>query len=81
MNAINTPADARQYITAMAQRIGLGFHPDTRVGEYRDDQGQPLFGGDEAERIDAELDQCFDLLGDEVYDVGMSAFHHIVNDI
>ena len=61
---------AEKFIRAIANEIGLGFHPDTQMEDYIDGNGNALFSPAVASEKQSKLMQCFDLLGeDRIYQV------------
>jgi hypothetical protein len=65
--------DAIAWVQKAALELGLGFHPDTPAAEYvNTETNQPTFTAAEAVAFDAVREKAFDLLGDSIYDYGLS---------
>lgn len=86
--SITTVDDCRQLVQWCIREIGLGYHPDSdaadyvRLGHHAEfsgyvSTGEPLFDAETAERLDALHDQAFELIGDEVYEMGVDEFERI----
>jgi len=73
-----TKSAALRFVNRLQDKIGVGYHPDTRAAEYVNDDDEPLFSELEAEEIDENMDRVFDLLGDEVYEIGLNRQHMMV---
>jgi antirestriction protein len=69
----SSKAAARIAIRKLVQEMGMGFHPDTPMSEYVDDNRRPIFSAREAARHQAVLDRAHAVLGDEVYTVALDA--------
>jgi hypothetical protein len=46
-----------------------GFHPDDPFTDYTQADGQPLYTAEEAATREVLLEQCFEICGDDVYEV------------
>lgn len=57
--------EARKFIGAMVNRLGIGFHPDTRCADYFNEDGSPVF----APPTDAMFDEILDLASDVLDDI------------
>jgi hypothetical protein len=62
---------AIDYVKHCVDWIGPGFHPDTRFADYVDGAGRKLFNDDQVAIADANIEECFAVLGDEVYDIAL----------
>ncbi len=63
---------AEHWVEAIAETIGLGFHPDTRAGDYISTaSGMPLLDPETQVGFDDDLGTAFKVLGDRVYEVGL----------
>ena len=61
---------AEKFIRAIANEIGLGFHPDTPMEDYIDGDGNALFSPSVASEKQSKLMYAFELLGEErIYQV------------
>ena len=69
----SSKAAARTAIRKLVKEMGMGFHPDTPMKEYVDDNRRPIFSAREAARHQAVLDRAHAVLGDEVYTVALDA--------
>lgn len=70
----NLPADAdqekcREWLRKLCRDFGLGFHPDSPADDYIDGDGLP-FPPAVVSALDESVNRAFELLGDEVYDIG-----------
>jgi len=63
--------DAVSFIECCMIWIGMGFHPDTPMNGYVDGDGFPTFTVGDAMHNQTKLDKAFELLGDDIYEVGM----------
>ncbi len=64
LTRLTTDVVAREFIAWCCNRIGRGFHPDTRFSEYEEWGGRRIFSMEEAERYDGLMDEAFRLLDD-----------------
>jgi hypothetical protein len=69
-----TRQEAINLIMKMCLVIGGGFHPDHSLGDYVDCKGNILFTDEEVDKYDPLLDQAHEILGDDVYLVGMAFY-------
>lgn len=67
-----TTQTARQFLAHCIDLLGSGFHPDTPftdyVGLYH---GQRVFSDEAAANLQTRLDAAFEVLGEDVYEVGL----------
>ena len=61
---VRTPAEAEAFLRWCCAEIGVGFHPDTRFGDYVVDGGVPAFDSAEAARLDRLMAETFFVLPD-----------------
>lgn len=47
--------------------IGGGFHPDSFIGDYVTQDDKPSFTDEECKTLQKELDECWSVLGDDIY--------------
>ena len=69
----SSKAAARAAVRKLVKEMGMGFHPDTPMKEYVDDNRRLIFSAREAARHQAVLDRAHAVLGDEVYTVALDA--------
>lgn len=70
---IESEEDVRTFFRYLVQDLKLNFHPDTTFEDYIEfDTGEPSFSEAEAKRLNAMMDQCFETIGEKVYEVGLS---------
>ncbi len=61
---------AEKFIRAIANEIGIGFHPDTPMEDYIKANGEALFSPRRAYKLQSKLMYAFELLGeDRIYQV------------
>jgi hypothetical protein len=64
------------YVEHCVDWIGVGFHPDTKFSDYVDvKRGEKLFNEDQIAHAEANMEACFEVLGDEVYEVALRKVH------
>ena len=65
-------AEAVAFLAGMIHRLKGGYHPDTAICDYvRVADGVPTFSRVEAEVLQAKHDQMMEVLGEEVYTIGL----------
>jgi len=67
------PGIAAARVFYWAERIGMGFHPDTRGADYIVEDGSPSFSAEEAEVYDSDMSYGLAMLPD-IYETGLEAF-------
>jgi hypothetical protein len=65
------------FIKWCVARIGLAYHPDTHFRDYLDHHQQALFLPEEVAVLEALASAAFDVLGDEVYTLGLNEFERL----
>lgn len=74
---INTKADVKAFFhfLVFVEDLGVGFHPDTPMEDYIDQNGEPTYTHERACELQRTLDQCFDdvyhYLNEDIYEVGL----------
>ena len=65
--------DVRAFFRMLLFEEHLNFHPDDDFADYVKGSGDdtPLYDTQEIEERNELMRQCFDLLGDETYEVGL----------
>jgi hypothetical protein len=66
-----TKEDAVSFIEGCMIWIGAGFHPDTDMKGYVNAFGFTIFSEEDAAMNQKKLNLAFELLGDDIYEVGM----------
>jgi hypothetical protein len=70
---ISSEQDIRNFFRFLVEELSLNFHPDTAFEDYVDvNTGNPTFEKPEADRLNTLMDHCFALIGERVYEVGLS---------
>lgn len=76
---IRTEDDVRLLISHFLHEENLNFHPDTPFADYINyENGEPTYTAEEAEQRDALVEQCFEVAGDRVYDIGMEVMKPVL---
>ena len=74
ISAPTNQQEAQEYIQTCVEEIGMGFHPDDSMGDLTYfTTGLPVFKKREYLKIDHNIKQCFEFLGERVYIIGMRA--------
>lgn len=60
---IKTQNDAKRFFRFLWQDMNLIFHPDDSFRNFDN------LSDEEADLLDQRMDECFELFGDEIYDV------------
>lgn len=61
------------WVRTVSREVGLGFHPDTPASEYVNlNTDLPTFSTTEAKAFDEARDRAFDLLGEHIYQFGLT---------
>jgi hypothetical protein len=72
---IREEAEVVQLITHLIQLEDLNFHPDTPFEDYVCyEDGKPTYTPEECCLRNRLVDECFELVGDRVYDIGLEIF-------
>jgi len=67
---VTTGEEAQRLLVVLTEQLGWGFHSDTRCdGHINLRTNEPSYTPDRAAVRDELLDQAFDLIGDDVYDL------------
>ena len=70
ITAIKTVADVEAFARQLvSEGLTGGFHPDDPFSDYISATGEPLYSTEEAAHRDVLMEQCFDVCGDDVYEV------------
>lgn len=84
LDKILTESDLRQYLSFMIDKLGWGFHPDTPVGDYIDNNGNPSYTIDEIPILDRLIDESFDYCEAnnlDIYEISMAILNEKFGDI
>lgn len=74
-DAILDESDIVRFIEYLIEVENLNFHPDTRFQDYISyEDGQATYTPDGCAVRNQLVDQCFQLAGDRVYDIGLRVF-------
>ncbi len=57
----------------MYERLGAGYHPDDPMTDY--------FSTYDAQNMENYMQECFDILGDEVYEIGLNLAHESISSM
>ncbi len=69
---ITTEKEARGYFRLLWKEFGLIFHPDDPFELYLDyNTGEHIFDEEAANILNARMDECFELLNDDIYAIAM----------
>lgn len=69
--------DAELFINHIIIEKSINFHPDTPFSDYIDSKsGLPALSKEECDAAEKMLDECFDVCGDEVYEIGLRVFNN-----
>lgn len=63
-----TAEDAKKTIDFLFEKIGIGFHPDTPINDYVDHSGNDVFTPEQAETLQYQVDECFEVAGFDPYE-------------
>lgn len=67
--SVNSVQDAKQVVSYLFEILGGGFHPDTPISDYINTGTiLPTFTEPEISRLQPLLEQCFDVMGESIYD-------------
>jgi len=75
--SIESDDNVRQLVEWCVDKIGLGYHPDSRAGDYIAADGDPLFDTDVQLLLDTLHESAVDR-GELVYDYGLRRFHQLL---
>lgn len=82
---INTENDLCEMLTEVISYLGWAFHPDDPMTDYvRRDTGEPSYTSEEAEKLDALMDEAFgfcDLQGLDIYELSMEICKELYSDL
>ena len=85
IQAINTEKDLREMLTEVISYLGWAFHPDDPMMDYvRRDTGKPSYTSEEAEKLDAMMDEAFESCeqnGIDIYELSMDISKELHGDI
>lgn len=67
---ITTCADVEAFARLLvSEGLCEGFHPDDSFEEYTHPDGTPLYSSNEARLRNELMEQCFEICGDDVYEI------------
>lgn len=85
IQTINTEKDLREMLTEVISYLGWAFHPDDPMTDYvRRDTREPSYSSEEAERLDALMDEAFKFCehnGIDIYELSMDISKELHGDI
>jgi hypothetical protein len=85
IQSINTEKDLREMLTEVISYLGWAFHPDDPMTDYvRRDTGEPSYTSEEAEKLDALMDEAFEFCeqnGIDIYELSMDISKELHGDI
>ena len=70
--------DVRAFFASLKNEHSLNFHPDNDFKEYVDEGGQPTYTREEANQLNNNLEECFDIcneVGEDIYSLAMEEFN------
>ncbi len=70
---METREQAIQFLKSMYERLGAGYHPDDPMTDY--------FSTYDAQNMENYMQECFDILGDEVYEIGLNLAHESISSM
>lgn len=84
LDKILTESDLRQYLSFMIDKLGWGFHPDDYIGDYVNDDGEPIFNEEQVVVLERLMEESFDFCkqkGIDIYEVSMAICTEKFGDI
>ena len=82
---INTENDLCEMLTEVISYLGWVFHPDDPMTDYvRRDTGEPSYTSEEAEKLDALMDEAFEFCEQksiDIYELSMDICKGLHGDI
>ena len=73
--SVTNEAEAKQVISYLMSVLGGGFHPDTPIADYVNiHTDKQTFTEAEISLLQPLLDQCFGVMGDDVYNYAMEVY-------
>ena len=81
---ILTESNLRQYLSYMIDILGWGFHPDDYIGDYVNDDGEPIFNEEQVVVLERLMEESFDFCeqkGMDIYEVSMANCTDMNGDI
>lgn len=56
-------------VEKLVEKLGNGFHPDSFIGDYIDQNNEPSFSEEECKTLQVELDEANEIFGEKIYDI------------
>mgnify|MGYP000973968177 FL=1 len=75
---ITSAADVAKFMSDMYMHLNLNFHPDDPFEQYVDENGDRLFDDRQSAELNKIVDKCFEVAGDNVYEIGLKYINDIV---
>lgn len=71
---IDSTEDVKTFFEYLMKVDNIALHPDTPFSEYTDDNGEPFYSEQDAEKLDALMHKCFSVCeqaGTDPYEIGL----------
>lgn len=81
LDDLMTREQAILLVNKVQDKIGIGYHPDTALEDYVDENGVMVFTFDEIAFLDNDFSAALDVLEEEVYEIGLERQRAMLNNI